>query len=182
VSAGGVLFASRYCTFVQAIVSAIDEPWRERIRDIWGEAKAVLQLPAVTGVLEPRLAYHLAQQYDPAAEAALGRIAADHQSFSIRTHGLGVLRGERTVIYLHVTLDDPLVALHRRIVDDIAAAADGAVQAYAQETWLPHIRRVTRIAPVSTLWVGRCDARDQSLTAPRILNGRPPTGGPSTVN
>jgi hypothetical protein len=45
---------------MQAIVTALDEPWRERVEEIWAELKAVFQLKSVEGSTEPHFAFHAA--------------------------------------------------------------------------------------------------------------------------
>ena len=63
---------------MQAIVTALDEPWRERVEEIWSELRAVFQLKAIAGSTEPHFTYQVAERYDAARLAPIAaRIAAD---------------------------------------------------------------------------------------------------------
>ena len=125
---------------MQAIVSAIDDPHREMVENVWGELKAVFGLQGVTGATDPHLTYHIAESYDAdAIERALSTLALAQPRFAIETHGLGVFRGDETVIYLHVSPSPPLAQMHRILADATALIARDQKPAYAPETWVPHI-------------------------------------------
>jgi hypothetical protein len=96
---------------MQAIVSALDEPYREMVGDIWGGLKAVAGLKQLSGAIDPHFTYHTAEQYDAAAaERVLARIAGATHPFNVTTGGIGVLRGQRHVLYLPVLANDALAA------------------------------------------------------------------------
>ena len=125
---------------MQAIVSALDDPHREMVENIWGELKAVFGLQGVIGSTRPHFTYHVAKAYYAAAiDTRLTEVALATPTFAIETHGLGVFRGEETVLYLHISPSAPLAALHRRVWDAVARIAAGPEPVYAAETWLPHI-------------------------------------------
>ena len=146
---------------MQAIVTALDEPWRERVEGIWAELKAVFQLKAVEGATEPHFTYHAAERYDAARiEEALGAIGRSTPSFEVETHGLGAFRGEETVLFLHVTPSDRLSELHAAIFGVAQALADAPKPAYAAATWVPHI----------TLAIG--DLQEERLPEIMALLGR----------
>ena len=125
---------------MQAIVSALDDPHREMVDNIWGELKAVFGLQGVIGSTHPHLTYHVADAYDAGAiEAALGGVARATRPFAIETHGLGVFRGDETVLYLHVSPSPALAAMHRRVWDAASPIATEAKPVYTAATWVPHI-------------------------------------------
>lgn len=124
---------------VQAIVTALDEPRRQRIEDIWGELRAVFGLRGLRRVLIPHFTYQLAERYDDPVERLLGAVAAATPPFEVETHGLGIQRGPRTLLYLHVTRIPALDALHARLWRETAAVASGPNPAYAPATWIPHV-------------------------------------------
>lgn len=125
---------------MQAIVSALDDPHREMVDNIWGELKAVFGLQGVVGSTRPHFTYHVAAAYDAdAIEGALTAIARGTPPFAIETHGLGVFRGEETVLYLHISPSPALAAVHGRISSAVAPIATEPKAVYAAETWLPHI-------------------------------------------
>jgi 2'-5' RNA ligase len=129
-----------YTAAMQAIVSALDDPYRELVENIWGELKAVFGLQGVIGSTRPHFTYHVADQYDAGAiDDALRGVARATPPFAIETHGLGVFRGEETVLYLHVSPAPALAGLHRRIWDAVAPIATEAKLVYAPATWVPHI-------------------------------------------
>jgi len=125
---------------MQAIVSALDDPHREMVDNIWGELKAVFGLQGVVGSTRPHFTYHVAAAYDPVAvEGALSAVARNTPPFTIQTHGLGVFRGEETVLYLHISPSPALAAMHRSLWDATAAIATESKAVYAASTWVPHI-------------------------------------------
>ena len=125
---------------MQAIVSALDDPHREMIENIWGELKAVFGLQGVIGSTHPHFTYHLAQSYDAASiEPLLAGIARAMPPFAIETHGLGVFRGDETVLYLHLSPSPALATLHARIRDAVNPIATEPNPIYAAATWVPHI-------------------------------------------
>lgn len=146
---------------VQAIVTALDEPWRERVEKVWAELKAVFRLQAIATISKPHFTYHVAERYDrDRIDAALGRVAASTQPFEIETHGLGVFRGEETVLFLHVTPSPTLRAMHGAIWSAAEGIARDVKPVYAAEPWVPHI----------TLAIG--DLREEQLPQIMALLGR----------
>ena len=125
---------------MQAIVSALDDPHREMVDNIWGELKAVFGLQGVTGSTRPHFTYHVAESYDASAiEDALTAIARATPPFAIETHGLGVFRGAETVLYLHISPSPALVAAHSRIWNAAEPIAAEPKAVYGAATWVPHI-------------------------------------------
>ncbi len=125
---------------MQAIVSALDDPHREMVENIWGELKAVFGLQGVIGSTRPHFTYHVADSY--AADAvgdALSAVARTTAPFAIETHGLGVFRGDETVLYLHVSPSPALMVLHQRVWDAVASISRDPKAVYAAATWVPHI-------------------------------------------
>ncbi|MDP9237024.1 MAG: 2'-5' RNA ligase family protein [Chloroflexota bacterium] len=125
---------------MQAIVSALDDPLRERIEDVWGELKAVFGLKSVIGSTHPHFTYQVAQRYDSdAINEALSAIAKVEPPFAAETRGLGVFRGEETVLYLAVARDAGVEHMHARVWAAAAGAAKGLREYYVAATWVPHI-------------------------------------------
>jgi 2'-5' RNA ligase len=131
---------------VQGIVTVLDEPWRERVEEIWGELAALFGLPSVGEQRDPHVTYHVADAYDrDAIDAAMSKITSAAPTFDLETHGLGVFRGEQTrrqqttVLYLHVTPSPALRALHETVLRAVDGIAREPRAFYAPETWVPHI-------------------------------------------
>jgi 2'-5' RNA ligase len=134
---------------VQAIASVLDDPWRDRAETLWGELKALFRLPALAGVTAPHVVYQSAAAYEPGRiDSALAALAAELRPFEIETEGVGIVAGERTVLYLAVHRGPALMSAHRRVLAALTPLATGPREAYAARTWIPHI----------TLAAGRLDA------------------------
>ena len=125
---------------MQAIVSALDDPHREMVDNIWGELKAVFGLQGFTGSTRPHFTYHVAESYDASTiDGALTAIAGATPPFAIETHGLGAFRGAETVLYLHISPSPALAAIHGRIAHAATPIATEPKAVYAGATWVPHI-------------------------------------------
>jgi 2'-5' RNA ligase len=154
---------------MQAIVSALDDPHRELIENIWGGLKAVFGFKQLAGATAPHFIYQSAEQYDPqATDTVLARIAAATPAFTITTGVVGVLRGPRCVLYLPVLESDALDRLHATLWHDVAPLAAGVRQAYAAETWAPHI--TLAVSPINEAQMPRVlrflEARDTRWALP----------------
>jgi len=137
-------------------VTAIDDPWREEIANVWGELKAVFGLGSLTGAVRPYLTFHVAEDYAPGIEDTLARIAVRGTPFHIETHGIGITEGaltegEQSVIYLHVTRTEALDDVHHVIHHAAQPLAVKAKPAYEDETWLPHIAVASGALPAEAL-------------------------------
>lgn len=125
---------------MQAIVSVLDDPWREEVENIWGELKAVFGLKSVIGSTRPHFTFQVAEDYDPTTiDEALSSITAVEPPFGIETRGLGVFRGDEAVLYLAVVRDAALERMHERIWAEASGAATGLRAYYGARTWVPHI-------------------------------------------
>ncbi len=128
---------------MQAIVTAIDDPWRDELEGIWGELKAVFGLKSLIGTNRPYLTFHVAEEYAAGLRAELAGVAAKGTPFAIETHGIGVTQGEQAVIYVHVTRTEALDDVHHVIHHVAQPLAFKAKAAYESETWVPHIALAT---------------------------------------
>lgn len=150
---------------MQAIVSALDDPIREQVEEIWGELKAVFELKDVIGSTKPHFTYQVAEQYDARAiDAVLSSIAATETPYVAQTRGLGVFRGEETVLYLAVVRDGAVERMHERIWRETRGATTGLRAYYGAETWVPHITLAigdlrAEELPAITSFLGRRDYR-----------------------
>ncbi|MBI5289851.1 MAG: 2'-5' RNA ligase family protein [Chloroflexi bacterium] len=141
---------------MKAIVTAIEDPWRDRIANVWGELKAVFGLAGLTGAVRPYLTFHVAEEYRPGIEDTLARIAARGTPFRMETHGIGIMQGALTeglqsVVYLHVTRTEALDDVHHVIHHAAQPLAVNAKAAYENETWLPHIAVASGALPAEAV-------------------------------
>ncbi|TAK64834.1 MAG: 2'-5' RNA ligase family protein [Dehalococcoidia bacterium] len=146
---------------MQAIVSTLDDPYREMALDVWGGLKAVTGLKQLTGAAAPRFSYQLAERYDAAADAALRGVAAETRPFTVATGAAAVLRGPRCLVYLPLLANDDLDRLHRALWMRAGRLAEGLLDAHAPGSWAPHI----------TLAAGRIDESRMPAVL-RFLEGR----------
>lgn len=141
---------------MQAIVSVLDDPWRDRAETLWGELKALFRLPALAGVTAPHLVYQSAVAYEgDRLDVAVGGLAAELRQFEIETEGVGIVAGERTVLYLAVHRGPALMSAQRRLLAAVTPLATEPREAYRPRTWIPHI----------TLAAGRLDADEVERVA-----------------
>jgi 2'-5' RNA ligase len=125
---------------MQAIISSLDDPYREATENIWGELKAVFGLKAVIGSTRPHFTYHVAEQYDAARiDAAIQTTADSERRYVIQTEGVGIFTGAETVLYLAVHRGPELMRMHARVAESVAGIATNARAVYARDTWIPHI-------------------------------------------
>ena len=124
---------------MQSIVTALDRTWVKRAKDICGELRAI-GLKQMRPADRPRFAYQAAERYEPAkVELALFGVAAGARAFAAEPAALALFRGNETVIYASITPSDQLRAMHRLVWDAMVPVASGRAQAYAPETWVPHV-------------------------------------------
>jgi 2'-5' RNA ligase len=127
---------------VESIVTAFDKPWRERLDEIWGELKAVIaDLKGAAVETRPHFTYQGADSYDSVRVSnALAGIAAGSTAFEVETAGVELFHGDDgIVVYLAITPNDALRAMHRRIWDATQRIAEARKPVYAEATWVPHI-------------------------------------------
>ncbi len=146
---------------MQAIVTALDDPYREMALDVWGGLKAVTGLKQLTGAAAPRFSYQLAERYDDGVADALRAIAAETPRFTVTTGAAAVLRGPRCLVYLPVLANDGLDRLHRALWTRAGRLAEGLAEAHAPGSWAPHV----------TLAAGRID-ESRMPDVLRFLEGR----------
>ncbi len=123
---------------MQAIITAIDDPVREEIENVWGELKAVFGLKGMTGATRPHFIYQAAESYDASAVEIIEGIARETSPFVVETAGLGIFRGRVTVLAMTLHREGAVGRLHRRIWEAMAGHAHGVRSEYAS-TWAPHV-------------------------------------------
>jgi 2'-5' RNA ligase len=125
---------------VQAIITAIDDPFRETFENVWGELKAVFGLKGMVGATRPHFMYQVAERYDARGSGAIiERIARETAPFVVETAGLGIFRGRLTVLAMTLHREGEVAKLHRRIWDEVTAWAGDVRSEYAAATWVPHV-------------------------------------------
>jgi 2'-5' RNA ligase len=125
---------------MQAIITAIDDPFREAIENVWGELKAVFGLKGMVGATRPHFIYQAAERYGTrGAGEVIERIARETAPFAVETAGLGIFRGRVTVLAMTLHREGDVAQLHRRLWDDVTGWAHEVRREYAATTWVPHV-------------------------------------------
>jgi hypothetical protein len=125
---------------VEGIVSLLDEAHEALVLGIWADLEANFGLKGLPGPRHPHVSYQVAQHYDPTRlEQALPRVLREFTAFSMRTTGLGVFTGEQPVIFVPVVRGPALTRLHTALWAAATPAAEGLVDVYGPDTWVPHI-------------------------------------------
>jgi hypothetical protein len=124
---------------LDGIVSLLDHAHDALVQEIWADLEREFGLKG-TGLRYPHVSYHVAQRYDPTRlEQALPRVLRDFTAFPMRTTGLGVFTGPQPVIFVPVVRGPALTRLHDALWAAATPAAEGLVEVYGPETWVPHI-------------------------------------------
>lgn len=122
----------------------LPEPHYGRVEAMWG---AVADEFGANGVTNPHphfTLYGLAADADlDAVEAAVARVAADHDPFAVHTDGLGIFPGHH--VWLPVAKSPALLDLHRDAVRALDGLAAPPTPYYEPERWFPHVALALRL-------------------------------------
>ncbi len=125
---------------MDGIVSLLDQTHDALVREIWAELEREFGLGGQSGIRYPHVSYHVAQRYDATRlEQALPRVLRDVVPFPMRTTGLGIFTGARPVLFVPVVRGPGLTRLHNALWGAATPAAEGLVEVYGPDTWVPHI-------------------------------------------
>lgn len=128
------------------VVSLLDEVHHERVEAIWAELKASFGIHGVHLTPIPHFTYHLAENYDMSRlDGILSEIAEKTTPFTISTAGLGLFTGPEPVLYITITINQPLLDLHHALYKALAEVpgqpviAESTAPLYHFGAWQPHI-------------------------------------------
>src|SRR5512133_630211 len=125
---------------MDGIVSLLDQTHDALVREIWSELEREFGLRGQPGIRYPHISFHVAQRYYPTRlEQALPRVLREVTPFHIRTTGLGIFTGPLPVIFVPVVRGPRLNRLHYALWEAARPAAEGLVEVYGPDTWVPHI-------------------------------------------
>ena len=128
---------------MDGVVSLLDSASEQAVRALWAElAERHHVSVAAQRVPYPHVSYQIAENYDLArTEAAIARVAAQVQPFTVTVTGLGAFEGPDVVLYLDVARNAALDRLHVTLWQALAeaGAARSASPLYAPDVWVPHI-------------------------------------------
>ncbi|HYF94620.1 MAG TPA: 2'-5' RNA ligase family protein [Symbiobacteriaceae bacterium] len=98
------------------------------------------QVERMYGTPFPHFSYQVAAGYDLGRlEKGLRRIARLQPPFRVGTSGLGVFTGQAPVVYIAVVRSPELTRLHGKLWPVAERVANGALDYYRPEHWVPHI-------------------------------------------
>ena len=69
----------------------------------------------------------------------LAHVAKETAAFTVTTTGVGLFTGPGPVIYIPVSRDPILTAIHQRLWPQLEAISDASLGYYAPSNWFPHI-------------------------------------------
>lgn len=125
---------------MQAVVSALDEPTQEAVRQLWeGIATEFgIRMPFTSPV--PHFTYHVAERYDEQRLGeALAAVAERHGRFRVRTGGLGLFTGQELVAHVPLVRSRSLNGIQRDLWSRLDGVGVGAVGHFHPELWIPHV-------------------------------------------
>lgn len=126
---------------MQGIVGLLDRSAEARVHALWKTFEARHGIAGIAGRMPPpHVSFHVAEAYDlPALEARLRSRCAGMAPVTIQTTGLGIFTGPAPVVYVAVTRNPALSALHAAVWSACEDAARGSLAYYAPSAWVPHI-------------------------------------------
>jgi 2'-5' RNA ligase len=125
---------------MHGIVSILNEPHHEKVLQLWQQMRQRFGVGRPEATAVPHFSYHIAPTYDlVAVKQILQETAVFTHPFTVKTEGLGIFTGEKPVIYIPITRNPALTALHQHLWPLLQAAAQDALKYYAPNNWFPHI-------------------------------------------
>lgn len=125
---------------MHGIVSILNEPHHEKVLELWRQMKRQFGVGRPEATAVPHFSYHIAPTYDlVAVKQILQETAVSTHPFTVQTEGLGIFTGENPVLYIPVTCNPALMALHNILWPRLQAVSQDAPNYYAPTNWFPHI-------------------------------------------
>ena len=121
------------------VVALLDERHNQLVAEIWDRLRHEAGIPLPQPAL-PHFSYHVAERYKaPALETALRGLAANSKPFRAWTSGLGVFTQPVPVLYVAVVRSPELSRYQRWAWWEVHPTANGSLDYYLPERWVPHI-------------------------------------------
>lgn len=128
-----------------AIISELDPKSSKYVSEIWQELCQTCGLEAIYNIPTPHFSWLVAEDMDLAAtDVILSEIAANVQTFTLHTFGLGIFTGERPILYLPLVKTIEMINLHNAIWDQIIPHCQNLQYYYSPKLWVPHITLALR--------------------------------------
>ncbi|VAW31845.1 hypothetical protein MNBD_CHLOROFLEXI01-4207 [hydrothermal vent metagenome] len=125
---------------MHGIVSILNEPHHEKVLLLWRQMKQQFGVGRPEATAVPHLSYYMTPTYDlVAVKQILQETAVSIRPFTVKTEGIGIFPSEKPVIYIPVTRNPALTALHQHLWRQLANAAQDALDYYTPANWFPHI-------------------------------------------
>jgi 2'-5' RNA ligase len=126
---------------ISAIVTTLDSPVGDWVREIWQALRTACQITHKLAINPiPHFSYHGAESY---LETELGQVlttvAGNFSPFLVRTNGVGIFTGASRVVYLPLVKTRQLCELHEMIWQNVQELGYRFNSHYHPEVWMPHI-------------------------------------------
>ena len=126
---------------MDGIVTILEEPYFEAVREIWQDLEQTCGLKEIQAMTIPHFSWHVAAAYPDEArlDALLEETCQQFKPFIVRTAGLGIFSHPKMVVYLPLVKTQALISLHQWLWDHLLDQADLPSPYYAPDFWMPHI-------------------------------------------
>jgi 2'-5' RNA ligase len=125
---------------MHGVVSLLDSKHYRIVEELWAELEREFAVRGVYVTPYPHFSYQVASQYDEEQlERILQRIADKSSPFQVKTTGLGIFTGPKSVIYIPVVRNLELTQFHLSYWSEISSAGSGIQEYYHPDQWMPHI-------------------------------------------
>lgn len=123
------------------IVTILPPPFAERVQLLWDGLNREFGIStSAESTAFPHITFHVATSYtQPPLQQELTNWAKTAFARTIRTWGVGVFSGDRTVIFIGVTRTKQISSLHESIYAIGQRYAVNPVPIFAPTTWVPHV-------------------------------------------
>jgi 2'-5' RNA ligase len=126
-------------TMHSAVISTLPDEYHQRVLDVWADLASEFDLDPASELPPPHVSYHVATRYDSSTvESRLHSVAADTESFTVHTGGIGVFT-DAPVVYLPLARSPALADIHDSLWSRLTEFAEHTDSYYHPDRWFPHV-------------------------------------------
>lgn len=122
------------------VTSLLPEDAAARVKELWAQLDAELDLRAATISAFPHFSYQVARDYDlDVLQDVVASFAAGARALRVQTAGLGLFTGSAPVLYVPIVRSPELARFHVAVWSAASVAAEKLDQHYHPASWVPHV-------------------------------------------